>query len=906
MDAAVTGSCEPMNAGVLGEFFRKHVLSPLTVVIVSATGLLVYLFWFGYHEAVRAAEVHLANLTWMIESRVSGSVDGIRTTLDELAARLTAERLRPEAVATNEQAINAELDLERSHLAEVAALRVFDAAGDLLYTSSAANTQLANIADRPFFRQLRDDPGTNLVYSEVIIARTNGARTTVVARALRGADGRFLGMIGAQLNLAHFRDLFAHIDVGPKGLIAIRRSDDFKLVLRQPELVDEINKPLPSDHPIRRAIAGGARETILTLPAYTDGVTRVFSVRAVDGSPFYVLAAMAEDDVLAAWRVRTLGVGLIGLLGLAVIWGTRGRLLRRENELVEVRGVARQAEDRLRLLVNVYEHIGEAIVVTGADNRIVSVNRAFTRLTGYPLGEVEGRNPKLLSAGRTTPEEYTAMWRTINERGRWQGEVWDRRKDGSCYPKWLTISTLRDGRGEVTHYIGSFTDISERKAAEQNIHHLAHHDSLTGLPNRFSLQQRLEQAIAGARRDGRQLAVMFVDLDHFKTINDTLGHPVGDGLLIEVARRLLQGVRESDIIARLGGDEFVVVITDVTEDGIQEISAVADKIVRTLSTPYRVDGLALHSTPSIGISVFPTDGNDVNTLMKSADTAMYHAKSQGRRNFQFFTAAMNEVAATRLELENSLRLAVEREEFVLHFQPQLEAASGRVVGVEALVRWQHPVLGLLSPDRFVPLAEENGLIEPLGHWVLDAACRQIDELMRLGFGDLRVAVNISARQLRQADFVGWVTALLSIRGVPADKLELEITESLAAETPEAMIAVFRDLRALGVVLSIDDFGTGHSSLSRLKMLPIHQIKLDRSFVRDIEADSNDATICAATIALAHSLGLAVVAEGVETETQLTYLRNLRADLIQGYYFSKPLPAAELIKFLKLCQASAAG
>jgi diguanylate cyclase (GGDEF)-like protein/PAS domain S-box-containing protein len=633
-----------MNAGALGAYFRKHVFSPLTLVIVSATGLLVYLFWFGYQEAVRAAEVHLGNLTWMIESRVSASVNGIGTTLDELAKRLTAEQLRPEAVGDSAHRVNAELDLARSRLAEATALRVFDAAGDLLYTSSAADAQRANIADRPFFRQLRDDPTTNIVYSEVIVARTNGARTAVVARALRSEDGRFLGMIGAQLNLAHFRDLLTKIDIGPKGLIAIRRSDDFKLVLRQPELEGEINKPLPADHPIRHAIAGGASEAILTLPAFTDGVSRIFSVRAVEGAPFYVLAAMAEEDVLAAWRVRTVAIGLIGLLTLAVLWGTRGMLLRREDELVEVRGVAREAEDRLRLLVKVYEHIGEAILVTDADNRVVSVNRAFTHLTGYALGEIEGRDPKLLSAGRTTPEEYARMWRAIDERGRWQGEIWDRRKDGSCYPKALTISTLRDGQGKVTHYIGSFTDISERKAAEQNIHHLAHHDSLTGLPNRFSLQQRLEQAVVSARRDGRQLAVMFLDLDRFKTINDTLGHPVGDGLLVEVARRLLQSVRESDIIARLGGDEFVVVVTDVTGDGVQGISAVADKILQALSVPYRVDSHHLHSTTSIGISVFPADGNDANTLMKSADTAMYHAKSRGRCNVQFFATTMKGIA----------------------------------------------------------------------------------------------------------------------------------------------------------------------------------------------------------------------------------------------------------------------
>ncbi|HZV55865.1 MAG TPA: diguanylate cyclase [Rhodocyclaceae bacterium] len=639
-----------MKTGRVAEFLRRHVLSPLTIVIVTAALLLGYLLWFGYQEAMQAAEVNARNLTWMIESRFGAALDRTRATLDEMAARLNAEMLRPEAVAAHQGRLNAELDLELSHFRELDAFRVFDASGDLLYTSGADKTRHTNIADRPFFGQLRDDPQAKVAYSEVITARTNDAETVIVCRALRAADGRFLGMIGAQLKLTYFQDLFESLDVGTKGVVAIRRSDNFSLVLRRPTMVSEINRSLPVDHPIRRAIAGGAGQAMLKVAAYTDGIDRVFSLHVVKDAPFYVLAGMAEDDVLAHWRARTLAVGAVGILLLGSLWLTRGTLRRREDELVEVREVAREAEDRLRLLVKVYEHIGEAILVTDAENRIVSANRAFTRLTGYALGEVEGRNPKLLSAGRTTAEEYDAMWRAISERGRWQGEIWDRRKDGSCYPKALTISTLRDGRGKVTHYIGSFTDISERKAAEQNIHHLAHHDSLTGLPNRFSLQQRLEQAIVGARRDGRQLAVMFIDLDRFKIINDTLGHPVGDGLLVEVARRLLQSVRESDIVARMGGDEFVVVITDVSEDAAEGISTVAQKILDALSLPYRIDGHRLESTTSIGVSVFPADGNNVNMLMKNADTAMYHAKALGRHNVQFFSDAAKTAAGRQTGL----------------------------------------------------------------------------------------------------------------------------------------------------------------------------------------------------------------------------------------------------------------
>jgi diguanylate cyclase (GGDEF)-like protein/PAS domain S-box-containing protein len=560
--------------------------------------------------------------------------------------------------------------------------------------------------------------------------------------------------------------------------------------------------------------------------------------------------------------------------------------------------VEKRTREQLRLLANVFEHSGEAIVVTDAQNRIVSINESFSRLTGYGGTEVHGRNPRILSAGRTSHAEYEDMWSSINAKGGWQGEIWDKRKDGSCYPKWLTISTLHDEQGRITHYIGSFTDISERKDAERQILHLAHHDTLTGLANRFSLHQRLDQAVALARRDDRCLAVLFIDLDRFKAINDSLGHPMGDRLLIEVSQRLRASVRDSDVVARFGGDEFVIVMTDIADGNVGQISSLAGKILRRLSKPYDIAGRELRSTPSIGISVFPNDGADVDTLLKNADMAMYHAKSLGRANFQFFAPSMNEAAAERADLEGALRRAIDDGQLLLHFQPQVDASSGRIVCLEALARWQHPQRGLIPPNKFIPLAEESGLIEPLGRWVLDAACRQLWWLNSQGWTGVRMAVNLSARQLKQDDLIPWIEQLLAVHGVRAADLELEITESVAMENPEAMIGILRRLRELGVTLAIDDFGTGYSSLAYLKLLPIQRLKLDRSFVSDIESDHNDAIICSATIALAHSLGLEVVAEGVETEAQYSFLRYLGCDLIQGYYFSRPLAAAVVEDFLK--------
>jgi diguanylate cyclase (GGDEF)-like protein len=448
----------------------------------------------------------------------------------------------------------------------------------------------------------------------------------------------------------------------------------------------------------------------------------------------------------------------------------------------------------------------------------------------------------------------------------------------------------------VTHYIGGFTDISERKAAEDQIRHLAHHDTLTGLPNRFHLRARLEQALATARRSSGRVAVMFLDLDRFKIINDTLGHHIGDGLLVEVARRLGASVRASDVVARLGGDEFVVVLTEVEEIGA--VRQVGEKILAALGARYDIEGNELHSTPSIGIALYPEDGEGVDALMKNADTAMYHAKTAGRNNVQFFTASMNAQASERMALENSLRQAVDHGDFELHYQPQVDLASGRIVGVEALVRWRHAEHGLIPPDKFIPVAEETGLIVPLGEWVLYEAARQVAVWRAEGIADVSVAINLSAHQLRDDALPGVVADVLSRHGIDPEDIEIEITESVAMSDPNATIEHLGSLRRMGIELAVDDFGTGYSSLAYLKLLPIHRLKLDRSFVMDIEHDPNDAAICTATIALAHSLGLSVVAEGVETVAQRDYLAGLGCDVAQGYLYSRPLPAAEIGELLK--------
>ncbi len=551
---------------------------------------------------------------------------------------------------------------------------------------------------------------------------------------------------------------------------------------------------------------------------------------------------------------------------------------------------------KMLLLASAVQYSGEAILMTDADNRIVEVNPAFTQLTGYEASEVIGRNPSFLSAGRTTRAEYAQLWSSLAEHDFWQGEIWDRRKDGAVYPKWMSISVIRDDDGGVRYYVAHFTDISSERAAEERLHHIAHHDVLTGLFNRFSLKGHLDQALAAARRDASKVALLFIDLDRFKVINDTLGHHIGDLLLIEVARRLESCVRDSDVVARLGGDEFVIMLTGITQSSV--VATVAEKLVFNIGCSYQIEGFDLYTSPSIGIAIYPTDGPDGETLMKNADAAMYHAKMAGRNNFQFFDQKMNDAAVDRLKIENSLRQALANQEFRLHYQPVIDVVSGRVRGLEALVRWQHPEQGLLSPVRFIGVAEETGLIQPLGEWVIWEACRQLAEFKAAGLSDFRMAINISAVQMRNGNLPLLVRGVIEAYELDPEDLMFEITESVAMEQPTETVRILDLLNAMGVSIAIDDFGTGYSSLSYLHMFPISHLKLDRSFVEEIGNGTDGSVICDATIGLAHSLGLRVVAEGVETQAQFDYLRQLRCDMVQGYLFSRPLSASEVVDVIR--------
>lgn len=556
----------------------------------------------------------------------------------------------------------------------------------------------------------------------------------------------------------------------------------------------------------------------------------------------------------------------------------------------------KEAETEIGIAATAFES-QEGMMVTDASGTILRVNKAFTDTTGYSAEEVIGKTPAILRSDRQDADFYAAMWKEIDRTGFWQGEIWDKHKSGRVYPKWLTISAVLDREGGVTHYVGTHTDITERKLAEEKIRHLAFYDQLTELPNRTLLQDRLKQAMVVSERSNSHGALLFLDLDHFKTLNDTLGHDHGDMLLRQVARLLAENVRQGDTVARLGGDEFVILLLDLDADiytAAKDAESTCRKLLAVLKQNYRLNSSNFHSSASIGCALFRGEQTSIEELLKQADLAMYKSKEAGRNTFHFFDPAMEARVLARSQTDADLRQAIQEKQFLLHYQPQTEGKSSQIIGAEVLVRWLHPQRGLIPPNDFIPSAEESGLIVPIGQWVMETACQQLalwanDQATE----QLTIAVNVSVQQFKQPDFVEQVIALLEQTGANPQRLKLELTESLFAQNIDDIIGKMSALKSIGVGFSLDDFGTGYSSLAYLSRLPLDQLKIDRSFVMDIETSDNNVAICAATISLAHSLGLKVVAEGVETEAQRYFLTTVHhCDFLQGYLLGKPLPLAE--------------
>ena len=555
----------------------------------------------------------------------------------------------------------------------------------------------------------------------------------------------------------------------------------------------------------------------------------------------------------------------------------------------------KRTQQELHLIAEVFKNTSEGIVITDPHGVIINVNTAYCDITGYSREEMIGEKPSKIKSGRHDKEFYKRMWQCLREDGYWVGEIWDRRKNGEVFPKWLSINAVRDEHDQLTHYVGTFSDISVLKGIEHELEQLAYYDSLTGLPNRALFQDRLETEMKRCDRYGAQCALLFLDLDRFKFINDTLGHAAGDELLIEVARRIQTKVRSNDTVARMGGDEFTILLT--TLNNPDAAAGAAQSIINELLKPMTLRGEEIRVGGSIGIAIYPEDGENSNTLTRHADAAMYEAKTKGRGQYHFFSAYMDQAAQEHLNIERDLHRALEEEQFFLVFQPQLDASTGRMVRSEALIRWQHPQRDVVPPDSFIPIAEDTGLIIPIGEWVIREVCRLIRHWHDADIDVPPVAINLSARQFRQDGLVESIMAIMDECNVPVELIEFEITETVAMENAESTLQRLSALADNGFSLAIDDFGTGYSSLSYLKTFPVNKLKLDRSFVRDIPDDANDAAISSAVIRMANSLGHEVVAEGVETEAQKEFLLEQGCSIMQGYLFSRPLSADQFLTYL---------
>ncbi|ODB87551.1 hypothetical protein A3195_00910 [Candidatus Thiodiazotropha endoloripes] len=547
----------------------------------------------------------------------------------------------------------------------------------------------------------------------------------------------------------------------------------------------------------------------------------------------------------------------------------------------------------------IFSAFKDGILVTDAKLQIIDVNESFSRVTGYSREEALGQKPQLLSSGRHGPDYYERMWQQLEQNGVWQGTIWNRRKNGEVYPEWLSIEALTDRRGDVTHYTAVFSDLSKHKDIHNQIHLMAYYDSLTGLPNRQLFSDRLDLSLSLARREKQKVALFFMDLDRFKDINDSLGHTTGDQLLNAVANRLTNSLRQSDTIARLGGDEFTVILSGIQDN--EKALNVANKILDCFQQPFRVGRRDIHISTSIGISLYPEHSTDSEHLVRHADTAMYQAKEAGKNRFMLYTPQMGSQHKMRVTLENELRKALTENSLKLAYQPQIDLTSNKIITIEALARWNHPEIGAIPPNHFIPIAEKCGLINDLGSWVLHSACSQLAKWRQQIGIDLRIAVNVSGIQLLEGRLDSDVRLALNANKLPPSSLELEITESVLMLENHEALNVLSNIKQMGVLISIDDFGTGYSSLSYIKRFDIDKLKIDRSFICDVSSSDCDRQLVRTIINMGHDLSLKVTAEGIEDKLQLDFLQESGCDLAQGYYISPPVSSGELTQLLQEAQ-----
>jgi diguanylate cyclase (GGDEF)-like protein/PAS domain S-box-containing protein len=771
-------------------------------------------------------------------------------------------------------------------------LRLTNASGDVIRGVGMVKGARANLANRPYFIELASHPEAGIVISKPLVSRVSGELEIVLARRLNGRDGHFDGVVYATIPLQYFIDKFAAIDLGAHGVVGLRDAD-LGVIARWPS-INSVARDVGSrtvSPALRAAVAAGATSGSFSGQSGSDGLERTLSFRRVGRLPMYIVVGLGKADYLADWQaevVRVLALAAVFACVIVLFSALLYRAWRRREG--DVDALAAQ-ERKFRTLL---ESSPDGLVIADAQGVIALVNHNAELMFGYGADELLGQPIRVLLASRfahfSLAAEADASGAAATPGHR---DLWAITKDGLEFPVGISVSPIDTDQGGLI--AAAIRDMTERHASARHIEFLAHHDALTGLPNRAVMESRFEQAVADAARSGTHVALMFLDLDSFKTINDSLGHPVGDALLKEVALRLGHFARASDIVSRQGGDEFLIVFTGLACGA--DVALAADRLVNDFKAPFRVDGHEIATSFSVGIALYPQDGADFPTLLKKADIAMYQAKAAGRDTYRLFGDHMDVEALGRHRIRNALHHALERCEFKLHFQPQTDLANGHVIGAEALLRWTHPELGSVGPAEFIPIAEESGLIVPIGEWVLNEACRQAVGWQVAGRPPVSVAVNISAVQFARGDLEDTVRRALVASGLAPQLLELELTESILIRNVDSVLATVTRLKRLGVTLSIDDFGTGYSSLTYLKRFAVDKLKIDQSFIRDLVSDPESAAIVRAIVQMAQSLNLKTVAEGIEDDGVLAHLRAIECDQGQGYGIARPMPGQALLEFL---------
>lgn len=870
-------------------------------VIVTLTGTLLLLNLFvisliglGIYESRRQheerARITTQNLAKVLEKDIADQIGKIDLGLFALAQEYTRQRKQEHF---DETALMDAVSAIRTRLPEIDPLSITNTAGDATASISSGNTFNLNIADREYFSRLKNQREDSLLISKPLIGRVTGHWNIMFARRLNDPDGSFGGAVYGGILLDRLQQQFATLDVGKEGMVALRDSE-MDLIARVP-----LTQPLLPDTPqttvsaqLSAAIAADPQSGTYVARSGTDHTERVVSYRRIAHYPLFILVGLSKKEYLSGWQADLIAGSVLALFFLAVSALAARLILRSWQRQLATLDQLSRGEERLRMLA---ENASDTICRLDPGGHYLYVSRSILPTTGYLETDLLGRafldfahpdDQAALLSDKTMllhrPETRTVAYRFRHKEGHY---VWLE----------ANIRPVLDDQGCVVEFVTVSRDISQRRKADAQIEFLAHHDPLTGLPNRELGKERMAGVVARASRNRTKAALLFLDLDHFKKVNDSLGHPIGDELLKLVAVRLRECLRETDILCRQGGDEFLILMGNLAE--AETASLIADAILARLSHPFNVDGHDLYMSTSIGIAIYPDDGKDFDTLSRRADIAMYHAKEMGRNAYRFFAEQMNVDSSEYLRLRNGLRRALERHEFLLHYQPQFDLLSGKIIGVEALIRWSHPEFGIVPPSRFIPVAEESGLIVPIGAWVLNEACRQAAAWRKAGLPPLVMAVNLSAVQFKRGDLPQTVADALAAVALPADCLELELTESILISDTAKVLTMVDQLKELGVKLSIDDFGTGYSCLAYLKRFRVDRLKIDQSFVRHITTDPNDAAIVQAIVQLACSLGLRTVAEGVETEPALQSLISLGCNDAQGYYFAKPMSAPDIENFL---------